>query len=84
MLGVTTSSSFQMFMASSFGSLRLTNTPLPFFQERSIMLPVMPMEPTRPIPRRSSGTKLMATPLLRMSMGSMPTRFFSSLVSGEI
>ena len=28
---------------------------------------VMPMEPTRPMPRRSSGTKDMAMPLLRMA-----------------
>ena len=44
------------------------------------MLPVMPMEPTRPMPSRSSGTKDMAMPCLRMSMGSMPTRFSVSAV----
>ena len=36
------------------------------------MLPVMPMEPTSPMPSRSSGTKAMDTPHLRMAMGSMP------------
>ena len=83
-LGVTTSSSCQMRWARASGSLRSRKMLLPLRQERSIMLPVMPIEPTRPMPSRSSGTKLMATPLLRMSMGSMPTRFFSSLVSGAM
>ena len=82
MLGVTTSSSFQMFMASSFGSLRLTNTPLPFFQERSIMLPVMPIEPTRPMPRRSSGTKASATPDFLICIGVLPTSSDSGAPSG--
>ena len=48
------------------------------------MLPVMPMEPTRPMPRRSSGTKDMAMPLLRMSIGSMPHELFvGALPSGS-
>ena len=81
-LGVTTSSSFQISMARALGSLRLTKTPCPFLQERSIMFPVMPMEPTRPMPSRSSGTKAMATPAFLICMGVLPTRFEGSRPSG--
>ena len=81
-LGVTTPSSFQMRFASASGSLRFKKMLAPFLQERSIMLPVMPIEPTRPMPRRSSGTKDMAMPLLRISMGSRPTSSFGALPSG--
>ena len=79
-LGVTTSSSSQMRFASASGSLRLTKGLLPLRQERSIMLPVMPIEPTRPMPSLSSGTKDIAIPFLRISIGSKPTRLrpFSS------
>ena len=72
-LGVTTPSSFQMRFASASGSLRFKKMLAPLRHERSIMLPVMPIEPTRPIPRRSSGTNDMAIPFLRMFMGSRPT-----------
>ncbi len=37
------------------------------------MLSVMPMEPTRPMPKRSSGTKAMATPAFLICMGVLPT-----------
>ena len=79
---VTTPSSSQMRLASASGSLRLTNTPLPLRQERSIMLPVMPIEPTRPMPSRSSGTNDMEMPLLRIFIGSRPTSSFSAPPSG--
>ena len=81
-LGVTTSSSFHTRRASSLGSFRLRKTPGPFFQERSIIFPVMPIEPTRPMPSRSSGTKAMATPAFRICMGVLPTRLAGGCPSG--
>ena len=44
----------------------------PLRQERSIMLSVMPIEPTRPMPSRSSGTKDMATPFAGCPWGPCP------------
>ena len=47
------------------------------------MFPVMPMEPTRPIPSRSSGTNAIATPAFLICMGVLPTRLVDSFPSGE-
>ena len=81
-LGVTTSRLSFTFRASSLGSFRLTKAPFPFRQERSIMLPVIPMPPTRPIPSRSSGTKARDTPACLICMGVLPTRSKVSFPSG--
>ena len=81
-LGVTTSRLSFTFSASALGSFRSTNTPLPRRQERSIMFPVMPMPPTRPIPSRSSGTKAMATPACLICMGVLPTSSWGPAPSG--
>ena len=51
----------------------MRKTPGPFFQERSIIFPVMPIEPTRPMPSRSSGMKDMEMPFSRMALGLRPT-----------
>ena len=56
--------------------------PLPLFQVRSIMFSVMPMPPTRPMPRRSSGTNASATPASLISMGVLPTSSAGALPSG--
>ena len=65
MLGVTTSSSFHDLHGQLVGVLAVDEGALALAPgSASIMLSAMPMEPTRPMPSRSSGTKAMATPAL--------------------
>ena len=46
---------------------------LPSFHDLSCMLPVMPIDPTSPIPSLSSGTKAMPIPVSRIFFGVLPT-----------
>ena len=83
-LGVTTSRSSHIFLANFSGSFLLKKMDLPFLQDLNIMLLVIPMEPTRPIPSLSSGTKAIPTPSCLIFIGARPTSSFLSPLFGSI
>ena len=75
--GVTTSSSSMICSARLLGVFLSAKKGRPFRYPLSIMLSVMSMEPTSPMPSLSSGTKESFTPSLLMAEAAMPSRFFS-------